>query len=527
MTKLIFQALLLSSALISNANVVAQDEAFNLEKISMTTLLRSPTILQQKEQVIGTEAGVDIQQGVFNPQVYANYGVQLSDQPIISYERPALLDLTHERSYQQLLNTGIVKQFRNGVTADFSVKVYRKDPLNGDDAARAVGLDLNTSNASTLAFTLNIPLLRGAWEVSNAAGEKAAKLQEQAAERDLHFIISKVLLNSISAYWDYKVADDILSIQQDSRRRTQKWLDKAEMTFVLKDPAKVEQMKQKYNAEINASEAYLADKYLRTVQAEQGVAQARALLGVAMGLPYADFNMIVAVAEDFPKIEREQMHLEQLNKQWVELATHNRSDILSTELLIEADQIIVDKYQQDVLPQLDINVGAGYQGLAEGGSVGSFAGSLGSQIPGPAFSGKINFSYPIGNQTQEGLLARQQVIFRQKTIALNDLKRTISAEIDVDTSSFKRRLNEERMAKKAVSFYQPTVKELVKRAMTSPEVTLNLLEYEDRLVAARINYILARSELAKLIAKIRFQTGTLIELDQGNYKVNIQGLRKL
>jgi hypothetical protein len=85
---------------------------------------------------------------------------------------------------------------------------------------------------------------------------------------------------------------------------------------------------------------------------------------------------------------------------------------------------------------------------------------------------------------------------------------------------------EKSIAEKAVAFYQPSVNELAIRAMQSAPMMLNLLEYEDRLVSAKISRLQVESALAKLIAEIRFQTGTLVTTNGDNYAINIKGLNQ-
>ncbi|WP_333873006.1 TolC family protein [Methylobacter sp.] len=511
-------------AFIATTDVVYADDIYDLAKVVNATLIQAPEILQQQAAVEGAEAGVKLQTGQFDHTVVSSYTTKLSNSPIISYNQSSFLNLTYLQSYQHLVQAGILKQYRTGISASFSVNVFRKDPINGQPEANAQGLDLTTSNESSVNFQLNIPLLKGATEESAGAAENAAILQYQAAQNDLSFVISSIVLNAINAYWDYKVAVETLEINRISEARVQDWTDKAEQIFILSDPSRAQEMKAKYRAEIDAVLAYLANKHLSVISATQLMEQAKVALSVAMGTPYKDFGLVKVSAEQFPKFEATKLNYEQLNKNWVVQAMEHRADLKAVNLRQEANNVLVKKYTRDLMPQLDVSLNAGYQGLSEGASASTFGDAVYRNVPGPNLGGQLSFAYPLENNVQEGLLARQKALSRSTEIGMGQLERTISALVDVDVSLLTRRMTEKNMAEKAVAFYQPAVNELAERALKNAPTMLNLLEYEDRLVGAKISRLQVESALAKLIAEVRFQTGTLIISNDENHVVDIKSL---
>ncbi len=508
------------------SSMVYADEPYNLLRVVNTTLEQAPEILQQQAVVESSAADIKIQTGQFDHQVMSTYKTGLKNEPVISYDQPDLLNLTHLQSYQQLLQTGILKQFRTGISAGFSVNVFRQNPLNGDAEALAQGIDLTTSNESSVNFQLNVPLLKGATEESAAAGENATILLYQASQNDLNFVISTIVLNAINSYWDYKVAEETLAINKISEQRVEKWTDEAELHIIKKDPSRAQEMRTKYRAEIDAVQAYLANKNLSVISAAQAVEQAKILMMVAMGTPYDDFGKVSVSGEEFPQFESTHLNAEQLSKNWVEQAREYRADLKAIQLRQDANNVLVKKYTRDLMPQLDVALLAGYQGLSEGSRSTTFGDSLYRNVPGPNLGGQVSFAYPLENNVQEGLLSKQKAILRNTQISMGQLERTIGAQIDVDVSLLKRRMAEKSIAEKAVAFYQPSVNELAIRAMQSAPMMLNLLEYEDRLVSAKVSRLQVESALAKLIAEIRFQTGTLVTTNGDNYAINIKGLNQ-
>lgn len=511
-------------ALCITTNIVYAAESYDLTRVINTTLKQAPEILQQQAVVEGTEAAIKLQTGQFDHKVLSSYKTSLNNAPIISYNQPSLLNLAYLQSYQHLLQAGILKQFRNGISAEFSVNVFRKDPINGQTAAHAQGVDLTTSNESSVNFQLNIPLLKGATQESAAAAENAAILEYQASQNDLSYLVSSIVLNAVNAYWDYKVAEETLAINKISEQRVQDWTDKAEQLFIKKDPSHIQEMKAKYRAEIDAVLAYLANKHLSVISSTQLVEQAKIGLSVAMGTPYKDFDQVTVSDEKFPTFKAIKSSSEQLNKNWVEQAIEHRADLKAIHLRQDANTVLVKKYTRDLMPQLDVSLNAGYQGLSEGSSASTFGDAVYRGVPGPNLSGQISFAYPLENNVQEGLLAKQKAVSRNTQIGMGQLERTISALIDVDVSQLTKYMAQKNIAEKAVAFYQPTVNELAERAMQNAPTMLSLLEYEDRLVSAKISRLQVESALAKLIAEIRFQTGTLISANDGNYAIDINRL---
>ena len=506
-------------------NVAYADTPYDLARVINATLEQAPEILRQQVVVESSASDIKIQTGQFDHKVLSSYKTGLTNAPIISYQQPTNLNLSYLQTYQNLLQVGILKQYRTGIPAGFSVNIFRKDPLNGQAEANENGINLTTSNESSVNFQLNIPLLKGATKESAAATENSVILEYQANQNDLSYLISSIVLNAVNAYWDYKVAEETLAINKISAQRVEDWTDKAEALFIKKNPARIQEMQAKYRAEIDAVQAYLANKNLSVIGATQALLQAKIAMSVAMGTPYKDFSQVTVSDEKFPQFESVKVSFEQLNKSWVAQAIEQRADLQAMHLRLEANDLLVKKYTRDLMPQLDIAINAGYQGLSEGSNASTFGDSVYRNVPGPNLAGQISFAYPLENNLQEGYLAKQKALYRSIQITRGQLERTISAQIDVDVSLLTRRMSEKAVAEKAVAFYQPTVNELSERAMKNAPTMLNLLEYEDRLVAAKISRLQVASALAKLIAEIRFQTGSLITANEGHYAINIEGMK--
>lgn len=111
---------------------MAGAEVYDLNQVLNITLEHAPEILQKQAEVEGNEAAIKIQTGQFDHNVFTTYKSGIDDSPVISYSQSTFLGLTHLQSYQHLMQAGILKQFRTGISAEFDVNIFRKDPMNGD-----------------------------------------------------------------------------------------------------------------------------------------------------------------------------------------------------------------------------------------------------------------------------------------------------------------------------------------------------------------------------------------------------------
>lgn len=153
--------------------------------------------------------------------------------------------------------------------------------------------------------------------------------------------MSSIALNSINAYWNYKIAEETLEINRASEKRIQDWTTEAEGIFIKKDADHIKEAEEKYFVEIQAAKAYLANKHLNVIASIQELKQAQVALFMAIGTPYSDFNQIKISNEKLPKFSAASLKSNQLNKNWVLQAIANRTDLKAMNLFQEANSVMV------------------------------------------------------------------------------------------------------------------------------------------------------------------------------------------
>jgi len=511
-----------------NAATKFSSKTLTLAEAVKITLTSSPNILLQQLATDSAQAMVKMEKGAFDPTPYSTITTGRKSAPVVSYDRPMYEDLPHLSRSEVDWVAGISKQTRMGISGDFSVQVYRKDPINYDRDY------ITTSNHSAVDFKLNIPLLQGRGTTSAAAGENSAQLQYEASALDLRHAVAVTVYQAVAAYWDYKAAVEFVKLQEDSENRVKEWLDTAEKT--LKSSGKLAEFEKQHEAEISGLIAYEADKKLATIAAREQLKQAQDNLALALGVPFDQFAKLGVPSDNFPKdIANLNLDDPELITRWTTLALEKRLDLHAAKLRQQAAQVMLAKARRDVLPKLDLQLGIGYSGLAEGADFDRFPSALKDQIYGPNTSAGLSFMYPIGNNTARGMLDQAQANYQQNLIQTNELARNIKSQIHLNIAALQRRVTEAVMAERAVKFYQPSLDSLKKQSSSNIDnaasskiaIVMGLTDLEEKLTGALSRQLSMQAELAKAIAATRLNTGSLMSLQQNENQISMKELLTL
>jgi len=511
-----------------NATTKFSSKTLTLAEAVKIALTSSPSILLQRLGADSAQAVVKMEKGAFDPTPYSTITTGRKSAPVTSYERAIYEDLPRLSRGEVDWVAGISKQTRMGISGDFSVQVYRKDPINYDKDY------ITTSNHSTVDFKLNIPLLQGRGTTSAAAAENSAQLQYEASTLDLRHAVAVTVYQAVAAYWDYKAAVEFVKLQQDSENRVKEWLDAAETA--LKSTGKMDEFEKQHEAEISGLIAYEADKKLATIAAREQLQQAQDNLALALGVPFDQFAKIGLPSDNFPKdIANLNLNDPELITRWTTLALEKRLDLHAAKLRQQAAQVMLAKARRDVLPKLDLQLGIGYSGLAEGADFDRFPSALKDQIYGPNTSAGLTFMYPIGNNTARGILDQAQVNYQQTLIQTNELARNIKSQINLNIAALQRRVTEADMAERAVKFYQPSLDSLKKQSSSSMNkpsssniaVVMGLTDLEEKLTSAISKRLSMQAELVKAITATRLNTGSLMSLQQNENQISMKELLTL
>lgn len=489
------------SAKETTSNLVLPDKPLRLKEVAQITLENSSIILQARLTAESTEAGYRIAKGQFNLTTSVSSGVTRS--------RPVTDQIAGGPDLNsQNLNGTLSKYFRSGIQSSLTIGANRQDLRTPPS---------DTRDIANVNLKATFPLLKGRGYASAAANETAAKQRSQAGEFTFYHSVSNVLKEAINAYWAYKAAIYKAQNQQESEKRVLKWSKEA-ATAALQQEKNPQQVEKKYASEISYLQGYLADKQRNIIEATKQVDTAKGALAIAMGIPADQLSNIGFPAEEFP--EEWQAILTQLEQhpmqaKWQKIAVDKRFDLQASQLQQQAAMTKLIQARQDILPKLDASLNYTYNSLELGDGLDRY--SFTSDNRGNDTIVGLNFIYPLGNDIAKGQRDLASANYQIQTSQVNDLIRTIYLQIDTATTELMGKLKAVEGARKAMEAYLPSIEKLKQanqNLAANPSAIVNLIELEDRLNQAGLDYIDALLELAQAVTDLRFQTGTLITPSQ-------------
>ncbi|RKZ36671.1 MAG: hypothetical protein DRQ49_09630 [Gammaproteobacteria bacterium] len=461
----------------------------SLQQVALITLDNSPSLFQGQLGVESAIASARIATGAFDINTSVSSNVK-NNRPTSSNDQDT-----------QSLTFSLNERFRTGVSASASAGINRTDDrIKPQD----------TNNLSNLKLNITIPLLKGGGYVSAAAGENVALLKSQAAELGYYHSVSKLLLSSTNAYWNYKAAVESLKIQQDSEQRIQSWVD------ALKEGAS-SQGGTPDEANVSRVKGYLASKQKETTTAAQAVYSTKSALIVAMGISSEEVDNIGEPSEKFAVGWNEtvaKLEQQSLQAKWIAEAKEKRLDIQAAKLTQESTAVNLAKTRHDVLPQLNLTLSASRSAIELGDGYSRYVDALNGDPRGNDVAATLTLSYPLGNNVAKGQRDVANVSNQLNIIKLNDLIRTIRVQVGVDANDLMRRLDETTATLEAVELYKSSLDGSYNSSrdnlLGDPLTIFSLMDLDEKLTEAKNDHLTSLQELAKATAQLRYQTGTIL-----------------
>lgn len=491
-------------------------QPLSLQQVALITLKNSPNILQGKLQVNLSLAAAQISTGVFDINTSVSTKVD-------KVKQLKLTKIKHDQDTQDL-TLGVSKKFRTGIQASINAGITRLDNRNVPNL---------TENIGHLNVKVTIPLLKGQGSVSAGAKETAAKINAQAAEFGFYHNVSKLLLTSINAYWDYSAAIHNLKIQQEAEQRVKGWRDVAIKTIKSRN-INMEKFLQTHQAEVSQTKAYLADKRQNTIAALDKVSSTKSALAISMGISYDQVDKIGIPAIKFEhdwKETLEQLNKNPMQKQWIANAMKNRLDIKQAEFKQNASAALLAQTKHDLLPRLNLILQSGHNAMEKGNGLDRYFDATSGDQRGSNSSAQLLFSYPLGNNIAKGQHDVNNAKYNISVIQTNNLKRIVQVSIGSDVKTLMRWMNESVETLNAIRLYKESLNKSYQRIegrlLDDPNYFFKLTDIDEKLTDAQIKLTNDLLELAKSIAKLRFQTGTMFTQISDNLDTNALELADL
>ena len=301
-------------------------QPLGLVEALQSTLASHPELHIQEQQVIASRGARREASGSFDTVIGTTFSQSRVNNPLTLFnqEQAALLgNITNNQVNDvTLLDISATKEFRNGVTISPSLLATRTmDNIN----------DIGGVNLSTLAFQVNVPLLRGRGPDVVDAAEPVAGIEVEASLLDLNQTISTLLANTSSSYWNSLGAVRDLEVARASEDRGKVYVDNVQ---TLISAGRVPE------AEVNQVKANLATRSSARIAAEQALIAARQQLALAMGLSTDQMENVGTPTENFPKDDGVALAILNAHplQEFFDLALERRADYLANKKREAANQ---------------------------------------------------------------------------------------------------------------------------------------------------------------------------------------------
>lgn len=451
---------------------------------------------------------------------------QVAQQSALTLERVGLVP---ETEFRNTLALGIRfdKPLRNGSLLGAEARVsgqeinFRGKPLDPSFG----GLGLQNEFKAGFFLTFNQPLGKGRGAVSARAAERAAAASVAAAASRHGQTQSDRVLATVLAHIDLVAAQESLAYSEQSV---------AAQRSILEAMQALVKAGERARTELTRSEAGLADAEAGLVGARLSVLAARSELARVVGLEAAKVGVGPLARGSFPATLVDVPDVDALQRQ----ATAARLDLRAAEHEETEASITFDASRADLRRKLDLSLSAGLASdyrspffrVLRDEFVNDPNEPPGTPVDyyspsgfGRAFSDKylpevrfqFTFEIPFGNNAARGRLDRNQQTLRQARIRRGDLARVIRENVAQAGAALRTAREEVEQLRRAVKEQEATW-QTAQALQAAGELSLvDTLLTEQDLTAARLRLVDALRNYATTLARLRFESGTLVRFEEG------------
>ena len=455
-------------------------------------ILEHPEVKMQEATVSAAQARLQERRGAFDVTLSSSVTHVHTELAILSYEQPAYLDNEALQSERTSWRLGAHKTFDFGLRLETGVEVERSEQ---------VGLWPSAGRAR-VAMVASQALLRGRGaETGAGALESVAERGLEAAKKRLRHVQAQRALSALSAYWSYVALHQRFEILKRSEARAEALL--AEVTMLIDND-------ERPAAEAIHFKSLLADRQAARTAVQVQLVGARQSLGLAMGLNHDKIDALPAPKDALPRPSNSWSMSTDWRDRLGEQGVAYRADLAASKADIKAAQVLVRAAERDIEPRLDLQLTFGYSGLEEGEGAETLITPIAGRIGGPDVGLLLDFAWPIQNRALRGRLARERALLERAEIAVDELERTVRAEIAAAADSLNLELSAYAAAQASVALHEESVLNQRRRLRSELTTAIDVLITEERLTGARLAALASTHRYAQGLTRLRFASASLL-----------------
>jgi len=460
-----------------------------------SALENNPEIFLQRETVEEGEGLYREQQGTFDTNLSLQTGYSKDHQPQSTLQSQNVGADTI-RSTQSGYQAGLSQQLRTGQLVSLNASVQR-------DANQTFKTD--KVNSGELSFNLTQPLLQGRGRKASAGAELNAYYEAEGRRLDLKRTVSEKVASTATAYWNYRAAERLLEIFEERENRARVRYEEATQ---LVDADEIPR------SELDMALADLASRRADTINARSELFTAKQALGIEMGIPFGLITLLPSAGSPFPAPDSELLHLLDPGSNQLETLVGRRYDFRAAEKRVKASRAMLEVARNNRLPQLDLEMGAGYRSLNEGSQFQKYFGALSEQVSGTNVQVNLVYQFPVQNRQASGLYQQARAAERSSAITLHELGRQILSQGAIAISNLLNSHSEYQESKEAVSLYRKALQNETRKFQLSTSTLLDVQQVEENFLEAMQAKVTAQRNFAVALIELRFAVEDLIAFEQ-------------
>ena len=485
---------------ICSAAEPAQNNISLIDAVRLT-IKNQPNIKIQEQEVEIKKGALQTAKGEFDTAVSAFIGAEHKELTYPASEKiKGIIEKlkTDTTTYGVNLN----KKLRGGV------KIVPQLDVTYTNSSTSPINQYEPTNIGRINFTITVPLLKGKGKKVTTATETAAKKEYEASVLQLRHKTSEYILNTVSTYWEYLASYKILKKRKEAEKNAKRLVVNTQKLIAAdKSPG----------SDLEQIAANSEDKTADRINAEQSFFEAKQKLGIALGISFEKIKQLPLPSDNFSIPQKNNMiDYDKIFEKIIKQALQNRADFLSAKKQEEADKILFEASKNNLLPQIDLKLNAGYEGLSENGNYADTLSALQNNVAGLNYSALLNYEIPVANNIAKGILSQKKAAYNQSIISKKELERNICSNVITALSDLNNGKLSLIKSEKAVLFYKKAVKNEENKLIMGISTIFDLISIEDKLINSALKVISSELKLNKALAYLRFETGSLI-LNKQNY----------
>ncbi len=488
---------------------------FSLLKAVQYTLNRNPSIRISKESLESQKGDLQSATGEFGWELSGNTRKWKEYIPMTdAEERYFMARGYHGDDFydydKTAVSMGLTKKLRAGPIISQTATVQRTENAVTDPERDSRG---------SVAFKVDIPLLKGRGAVSAAASETSAGILVDAAALDVVFQSAQSVKETANLYWSYLSSWKQYELAQESEKRAEKLLEDTRLTV---------EAEYRPKSVLNKLEANLEDKRAKTIQKQYAVQNTKNSLDLAMGVEISKLSSLADPVTPFPDISRYQiMELLPKSAQAVGKALESRWDYQAQQKRKESSFVQLEAARQDLLPKLNLGFTAGYEALHDQNEERELLRGIYENSTDLEWEARLAFTIDIGNDKAKGRFKKNLGNYKVETLKEESLANHIRSEILLAVESLKSYEAELAASKEAVRLYEKAREDEYAKLSLGYATFLDVMDTEDRLGQAQERMISAMAQLSQAVVNLRFSLGTLFVPKGNDLAVTYQSVSTL